>query len=319
MPYLYSNINCLKIQPAIIEIKNAMPITLITGANSGMGYETALSLGKLGHELILCARSLEKGNAALHKMKQQDAAIKATVFSLDLASFQSIKAGAEKINAAYPSIDYLIFNAGVMTPPYTQTEDGFELQFQANYLGHFYLFNLLKQTLLASAIRKVISISSLSSEKGVNDSIEKYRADVYCSSDSYDAMKCYRESKLAQVLFIKELNRRFQEYVLNSYAVHPGVVNTSLFYRNSSSLYVLLMKPFVWAGYVTGQLATPRKGAETAIYLASNQVNPSGHYWADKKLKSDNPIANQDDFCREFWDWSLSLVPQCFLGDRPLP
>lgn len=138
-----------------------MPITLITGANSGMGYETALSLGKLGHELILCARSLEKGNAALHNMKQQDAAIKATVFSLDLASFRYTKVCAEKINAAYPAIDCLIFNVGIMTPPYIRTEDGFELQFQANYLGHFYLFNLLKQSLLASATKKVISISSL--------------------------------------------------------------------------------------------------------------------------------------------------------------
>lgn len=217
--------------------------------------------------------------------------------------------GAEKIKAAYPAIDCLIFNAGVMTPPYTQTENGFELQFQANYLGHFYLFNLLQQPLLASTIRKVISISSLSSEKGVNDSIEKYQADVYCSADTYDAMKCYRESKLAQILFTKELHQRFQEDVLNSYAVHPGVVNTSLFYRNSSPLYKVLMKPLVWAGYATGKLTTPRKGAETAIYLASNPVNSKDLYWANKTLRPHNPIANQNDFCRAFWDWSLSLVP----------
>lgn len=286
-----------------------MPITLITGANSGMGYETALSLGKLGHELILCTRSLEKGNAALYKMKQQDAAIKATVFSLDLASFQSVKAGAEKIKAAYPVIDCLIFNAGVMTPPYTQTEDGFELQFQANYLGHFYLFNLLKQSLLASATKKVISISSLSSEKGVNNSIEKYQLDARCSSDSYEAMKSYRESKLAQVLFTKELKRRFHEYILRSYAVHPGVVNTNLFYRNSSSLYPLLMKPLVWVGYATGKLVTPRKGAETSVYLAANTVDFTGLYWANKAIRTHNPIADQDYFCQDFWDWSLGLTP----------
>lgn len=290
-----------------------MPITLITGANSGMGYETALSLGKMGHELILCTRSLEKGNAALHKIKQQDATIKATVFLLDLASFQSVKAGAEKIKATYPVIDCLIFNAGIMTPPYTQTEDGFELQFQANYLGHFYLFNLLKPSFLTSATKKVISISSLSSEKGVNDSITKYQMDAQCSSDSYDAMKCYRESKLAQILFTQELDRRFQEYALKSYAVHPGVVNTSLFYRNSSPFYALLMKPLVWAGYATGKLATPSQGAETAIYLASNQVNTSGSYWANKTIRPHNSIADRDDFCREFWDWSLSLVPSVFV------
>ncbi len=274
-----------------------------------MGYETALSLGKLGHELILCTRSIAKGNAALQKMKQQDIAIQATVFSLDLASFQSIKAGAEMIKAAFPTIDCLIFNAGIMTPPYTQTQDGFELQFQANYLSHFYLFNLLKEALLTSFIRKVISISSLSSEKGVNDSIKKYEEDAYCSSDSYQAMKSYRESKLAQVLFTKELNQRFQEPPISSYAVHPGVVNTRLFYRNASPFYTQLMKPFVWVGYATGKLVTPRKGAETAIALASHQFNPSGLYWANKTIRSPNPIANQDEFCREFWDWSLSLMP----------
>lgn len=285
-----------------------MPTTLITGANSGMGYETALALGKLEHELILCTRSLEKGNKALDRMKQQDDKIKASVFSIDLASFRSIREGAEKIQGAYSTIDNFIFNAGIMAPPYTKTEDGFELQFQANYLGHFYLFNLLKQQSLASTTGKVINISSLSSEKGVNNSIQKYQADVYCSPDSYDAMKCYRESKLAQVLFARELNQRF--YELRSYAVHPGVVNTNLFYRNSSSLYSLLMKPFVWIGYATGKLATPRKGAETAIYLASTKDNLNGLYWTNKAISSHNSIADQDSFCREFWDWSLSLIPK---------
>lgn len=274
-----------------------------------MGYETALSLGQLGHELILCTRSLEKGNEALHRIKQQDNTIKASVFALDLASFRSIRDCAAKVLAVYPTIDHLIFNAGVMTPPYTKTEDGFELQFQANYLGHFYLFHLLKQALLASTAKKVVSISSLSSEKGVNDSIQKYEADAYCSPESYDAMKCYRESKLAQVLFTRELDRRFREYDVKSYAVHPGVVNTSLFYRNSGSLYSLVMKPFVWLGYATGKLLTPQKGAATAIYLASHDVESSGLYWENCAIRPHNPIANQEDFCCEFWDWSLSLIP----------
>lgn len=287
-----------------------MPTTLITGANSGMGYETARSLGQLGHELILCTRSQEKGTTALHQLKQQNPEIQAAVFSLDLASFRSIRECAQEIRAVYGAIDQLILNAGIMTPPYTPTEDGFELQFQANYLGHFYLFHLLQPALLASAERKVISISSLSSEKGVNDSVQNYEADVYGSADAYDAMKCYRESKLAQVLFTRELDRRFQHQGLKSYAVHPGVVNTNLFYRrNSSPLYARMMKPLVWLGYVTGRLSTPQKGAETAIYLASNPVTPSGCYWANKQVRAHNPIVDREDFCREFWDWSLSLLP----------
>lgn len=274
-----------------------------------MGYETALRLGTLGHELILCTRSLEKGNAALHKMKRQSPAINATVFPLDLASFRAIKACADKIQAMYRIIDTAIFNAGVMTPPYTQTEDGFELQFQANYLGHFYLFNLLKQNILSSKTPKIISISSLSSEKGVNDSIAAFQEDAYCLADTYDAMKCYRESKLAQILFTKELDHRFHGQGLKSYAVHPGVVNTNLFYRNSSALYTLVMKPLVWVGYAAGFLSTPAKGAETAIYLASNPLNGSGTYWANKAIRSHNPIADREELCRDVWDWSLSLVP----------
>jgi retinol dehydrogenase 12 len=286
-----------------------MPVTLITGANSGMGFETALALGALGHEILVCTRSLKKGENALSKMREQNVNIKGKVFALDLASFKSVSECATNIKSAYSVVDILLFNAGVMTPPYKKTADGFESQFQSNYLGHFYLFNLLQEPFFASPIKKVISISSLSSEKGVNDSVAKFEADARCAESDYEAMKCYRESKLAQVLFTRELHYRFNEKDAKSYAVHPGVVNTNLFYQNSGGLYAAIMQPFAWLGYWTGFLKTPRQGAETAIYLASNEVEESGLYWADKHHRQHNPIADNRDFCREFWNWSESILP----------
>ena len=286
-----------------------MPVTLITGANSGMGFETALALGTLGHEIVLCTRSQAKGEDALSKMREQNANIKGKVFTPDLASFRSIQECAANIKSAYPAIDILLFNAGVMTPPYKKTTDSFESQFQSNYLGHFYLFNLLQEPFFASPIKKVISISSLSSEKGVNDSIAKFETDAQFAESDYDAMKCYRESKLAQVMFTRELHHRFNTQGVKSYAVHPGVVNTNLFYQNSGGLYAAIMQPFGWLGYVTGFLKTPRQGAETAIYLASNEIEESGLYWADKRPRPYNPIADKREFCQEFWNWSESILP----------
>ena len=141
-----------------------------------------------------------------------------------------------------------------MTPPYSKTENGLETGIPGELLGHFYLFALLKNLLLNSKTKKVISISSLSSEKGANDKVVDFTRDIHCNESTYDAMKCYRESKLAQVLFTAELHNRFASEGLKSYAVHPGVVNTNLFYRQYNAFIKALIQPVAWLGYATGFL-----------------------------------------------------------------
>ena len=283
--------------------------TLITGSNSGMGYETAVSLAKENHTIILTSRQLASAQAAKEAILQIVPAAEIMPLQLDLNAFTSIEQFSDTVHQQVESLDMLIFNAGVMNPPYSRTADGFESQFQANYLGHFYLFHLLLDLLQSSKVKKVISISSLSSEKGTCHTIDEFAAIATIDEADYEAMTSYRESKLAQVLFTVELAQRFGAEGFKSYAIHPGVVNTNLFYRGHSNFYKTVMKPFVGLGYLTGFLKTPEDGAETAVYLATNSVAENGQYWADKKIRPMNPIAANTQFAHEFWEWSNTLIP----------
>ncbi len=284
-----------------------MDTVLITGINSGMGFATARKLLQLGYSIIGSVRDQVNSKANLDSLASVENG-KLTVYEMDLSSLESVKNCADNIGKAYDQIDVLLFNAGIMTPPYSMTENGIESQFQVNYLSHFYLFSLLQEQLVKSGTKKVISISSLSSEKGTNGEVEDFERDIYCNESDYDAMKCYRESKLAQVLFTAELHNRFSSDGLMSYAVHPGVVNTNLFYRQYNALVKALIQPIAWLGYATGFLRTADKGAETAIYLATNSIQESGMYWADKKVRKHNPIADDKEFLKDFWDWSEKIV-----------
>ncbi len=284
-----------------------MTTIMITGINSGMGFVTTQNLLKRGFSVIGTVRDRERSRAEITTL-EKIARGKLSVYDMNLASLQSVKRCADHMREGNTQIDVFIFNAGIMIPPYSITEDGFESQFQVNYLSHYYLFTLLKDLMLNSKSKKVISISSLSSEKGMNRTIGDFEQDSRCEEKDYDAMKCYRESKLAQVLFSAEVHNRFSEDGFRSYAVHPGVVNTNLFYRQYNPVAKALIQPIAWLGYATGFLKTPEKGAETALYLATNDVQPSGLYWANKKIRTHNPIANDKAFLAEFWEWSAKRI-----------
>ncbi len=281
---------------------------LITGSNSGMGFETALTLARGGNNVLVTSRTYANAEAACQAIGEQAPAARCRPFQLDLASFASVNAFAESVQGAVGTLDVAIFNAGIMTPPYALTEDGFESQFQVNYLGHFLLFQRLFDLIARSDQKKVISISSLSSEKGACDSVDAFAAIARVDSAAYHAMTSYRESKLAQVLFTVALADRYGDIGLKSYAVHPGIVNTNLFYRHGPGLYKQLARPLAKLGYMTGRLKTPAQGAETAIYLAENDVTPNGAYWADKAVRTINPIASDADLVRDFWTWSEEAV-----------
>ena len=115
--------------------------------------------------------------------------------------------------------------------------------------------------------------------------------------------------KVSIGLFTVELNRRQATQGLTSYAIHPGIVNTDLFYRGRSQALKTLARPFVWLGYKTGRILTPEQGAATSIYLAANDVQPSGAYWADETVRPMNPVAQDEALGRDLWAWSESLLP----------
>ena len=274
-----------------------MKTLLITGINSGMGFATAKTLIQQGYSVIGTVRSLTKSQKEIHILNSLENG-SLTVYEMDLASLHSVKKCAEEIRENNHRLDVCIFNAGIMTPPYSKTINGFESQFQINYLSHFYLFLLLEKSLQEGG--KIISISSLSSEKGVNRTIADFEKDIYCNDTDYDGMKCYRKSKLAQVLFTAELHNRYANNKTMSFAIHPGVVNTHLFYREYHPIAKAVIQPLVWLGYATGFIKTAEKGAETAVYLASDSsIQESGRYWADKNIREHNPIANDKAFLKD--------------------
>ena len=282
---------------------------IVTGGNTGMGFETARQLAWQGYDVIIASRSQEKGRAAAEKINagldKFGSAGQASNAALNLTSLNSVQQFAETFKAAHKRLDVLICNAGIMNPPYSLTEDGFESQFQVNYLGHFLLTHLLLDLLLGSEEARVINISSLSAEKGVVNTPEGFERMARCPADAYVPMTSYRESKLAQTLFTLELHERFNAQGLFSASIHPGVVNTDLFYRNMPGWAKAVMEPVARLGYLTGGLRSPAKGAETAIFLAQEPAQPGGQYWFDKKLRPPTPNMQNKELAARLWEMSL--------------
>jgi len=212
---------------------------IVTGANSGIGFYTALELAKAGAEVILACRSAEKGAAAAAKVNAE-APGKAKFMALDLADFASVHAFAASFKEAHGTLDILINNAGVMALPARQvTAQGFELQFGVNFLGHFLLTALLLAPLMKAAAPRVIQISSVAHRDGKMD------FDDLQSARNYVPWTAYRQSKLAMLIFAKELQRRSDEggWGLLSLAAHPGIADTELVANgpgNKSLMAVLL-------------------------------------------------------------------------------
>ena len=195
---------------------------LVTGANSGIGWHTALELARHGAEVTLAVRTPEKGEAAAAQIREEVPAAKVQVEQLDLGLLASVEELAQRW--ADP-LDLLVNNAGVMTPPrYQQTSDGFELQFGTNHLGHFALTGRLLPALMAARAARVVTVSSLAHRQGKATVLEANQGEGYNPSTTYG------NSKLANLLFAFELQRRaaLAGAPLTSTAAHPGIASTNL-------------------------------------------------------------------------------------------
>jgi NAD(P)-dependent dehydrogenase (short-subunit alcohol dehydrogenase family) len=200
-------------------------IALITGANSGIGYQAALELARHGAHVLLGCRNAAKGQAALERLHRESPGASAEVVSLDMASLASIRAFAEAFAARKVPLDLLINNAGVMALPKREvTEDGFERQFGTNHLGHFALTGLLMPQLLAAPAPRVVTVASLAHRNG------KIDFNNLQSEKKYTPWGAYGESKLANILFARELDARAKAVgsKLVSIPVHPGVSVTNI-------------------------------------------------------------------------------------------
>ena len=272
---------------------------VVTGANSGIGFHTAAALVDHGAEVVLAVRNTDAGREAAKKFKGV-----CTVEELDLASQTSIHAFVDRFDG---SLDLLINNAGVMTPPkYRETPEGHELQFGTNHLGHFALTGLLLPALLKSEAPRVVTVASIAHHRGDESVLEGNPA------SSYDPNKSYGNSKLANLLFARELHRRSQEAGsrLVSVAVHPGVSATNLFASpDGMGSNVIIRKaapffmPVIFQSSAAG--ANPTLWAATygapGSYVGPQWLMESRGRLGEAKLSRH---ARNDELARQLWDLS---------------
>ena len=201
-------------------------VIIVTGANSGIGYEAARVFVSKGAETVLACRSEQKARAALEQIKAGSPAARAEFMQLDLASLASVYAFAEAFKQKYERLDVLVNNAGIMWVPYGLTEDGFERHLGTNHLGHFALTGLLLERLRHTPGSRVVTISSIAHRSGVMD----FENLMFTEGKDYTPQAGYGRSKLANLLFTYELQRRFEEAGMDSLALaaHPGGTNTDL-------------------------------------------------------------------------------------------
>lgn len=199
-------------------------IAIVTGANSGIGYETARALARKGATVILACRNNQKGEAAILQILQEYPAAKVELIQLDLSDLASIRRFTDEFADRHKRLDILINNAGIMMSPFGRTADGFELQFGTNHLGHFALTGLLLEDLTHTPQARVVTVSSWGHRFG------KIDFDNLNAEQGYDPGAAYGQSKLANLLFTYELQRRFENTGLDTIAAatHPGWTATNL-------------------------------------------------------------------------------------------
>ena len=196
---------------------------VITGANTGLGYETAAALAAKGAHVVLAVRNLDKGKAAADAITAANPGASVDMQELDLTSLESIRTAADELRSTYPTIDLLINNAGVMFTPKSTTKDGFELQFGTNHLGHFALTGLLLDRVLAAPGSRIVTVSSVGHRfaRGI-------RFDDLQWEREYSRVGAYGQSKLANLMFTYELQRRLTGTNTIAAAAHPGGSRTEL-------------------------------------------------------------------------------------------
>lgn len=277
-------------------------VAVITGANTGIGFETAAALAEKGARVVLAVRSPDKGRAAATRITDRIPGAQVEVQELDLASLESVRRAAGQITAAHPLIDLLINNAGVMFTPKEATVDGFELQFATNHLGHFALTGLLLNQLLQVRNSRVVTLSSVAHR--MNAAI--HFGDLQWEQ-SYDTAAAYAQSKLANLMFVYELQRRLHsaEAATIAVAAHPGAVDTELF-RFSPGLADHL-KSFQPAD----------KGARSTLRAATDSTVRGGQYYGpggadelqgDPTVVQSSPMSHDEEIQRRLWTVSEELT-----------
>ncbi|MCL4132489.1 UNVERIFIED_CONTAM: hypothetical protein GTU68_037001 [Idotea baltica] len=268
---------------------------IITGSNTGIGKETAHDLARRGATVIMACRNMNKCKEARKEIILDTRNKEVYCEECDLASMASIKNFAKSVKNSYERIDILINNAGVMRCEKSATNDGFEMQFGSNHLGHFLLTQLLLDKIKACAPSRIINVSSVAHMRG------KIHFEDLNSEKDYDAGEAYNQSKLANLLFTVELAERLKGTGVTCNAVHPGLVNTDIIRHlgfAKSWLAMVFIRPFTWL-----LLKTPRQGAQTTIYAAVEEglKDVSGKYFSNQCETESSELSKDRAASQRLW------------------
>lgn len=270
---------------------------LITGANSGIGLETARQLAGDQAELLMVCRSKERGEAAVQDILSEHPKAAITLHTADLSSSASIKKLVAELEASYDSLSLLINNAGGMFYSRMETEDGLEYSFGLNHMGYFRLTRGLIPLLKAAKEARIINVSSEAhryASMNFND---------LQSRRSYRAFGVYGQSKLANILFTRELAGQLHGTSITTASLHPGFVHTNFGHASQPGIF-----PNVFSYLARTFGKTAHQGAQTTVFLARSDAIVSGGYYANSSLRKPSRAAQNDETAKKLWEVSETLA-----------
>ena len=270
---------------------------IVTGATSGIGEEIAIGLAKAGGRVAIVARSRERGAATLARIETAVPGAKVDLLLGDLAAQASIRSLAAEILAKYPQIPVLVNNAGIVNLRRETTADGYEATFAVNHLAYYQLTMLLLERIRSSAPARIVNVASDAHKFGVLDLSDLQNERKYAS------MRVYGQSKTANILFTRELAKRLDGSGVTVNCIHPGAVATRLAQNNGGFAVVLtkLLSPF---------FRTPKKGADTAVWLATapEVAGKTGGYYYNRKELAPAQHASDPAIAAQLFEVSGKLV-----------
>lgn len=288
-------------------------VAIVTGANNGIGFETTLAMANYGFKVIMACRSIEKAEGAKADILKKVPNADLDILQLDLSDLESVRSFAKNFRQQYDRLDVLINNAGVLIYSGKKNKEGVELQFATNHLGHFLLANLLLDLMPDSPWSRIVALSSLA-----HLNAEIRFEDLNCEKTD-DSGAAYGQSKLANLMFADELNRRLKR--LNkrvvALAVHPGGSGTGLFDEMSRTTYYMfrILSPFI--------LHSNASAAKPSLFAALSKDVKGGEYFGPKGFKEykgkvgfakRSAYSKQEDVAAKLWQLSEEMTGECFLS-----
>ena len=280
---------------------------LVTGANSGIGKETALGLAQMGAHVVLVCRNLQKGERALADIQRETGSTELELLLADMASLGSVRALATQVQHRCPRLDVLINNAGAAAPSRTLSADGIELTVAGNHLGPALLTLLLLDLLRSSAPSRIVNVSSEAQRNARLD-----MDDLQYTRRQYNGLAAYAQSKLLMNAFTFELARRLEGTGVTANCLHPGVVATNIFPADAPWYFKLaigVMKPF---------MLSAKRGSDVSLYLATapEVANVSGQYFVKSRPAASNPASRDPKVMAGVWQWTEKMIDSAGISSQ---